>query len=273
MLVLRAVRRRVLHDVPHRDNGVHVVEAGDRLPGVRQPRIVRHGDRVLGEVARAERLVVGDEEVALDAAEVAERRRHARHDLLLHAGRELPVPRPHAPSVHDRRRIHRRGIGAAEVRRQPRTAFAVGHAAGQVAVRHEVATPGIAHRVEAVIPGAVGLRRQRRRRVVRQRVPDGILFDAAARARLECSLAVAEQVVRCRHAWVDVLPVRHVLDGSEADVAVRQPAVRARRERLGRLVLHVDADSGAHREAVHRPTILRVDAEVVVEVVLVSGDR
>src|SRR4029453_5029578 len=57
----------------------------------RQPRIHRRRHAELRVVAWRGQDVVGDAEVAEDAAEVRDVHRHTRHDLLLDAGRELPV--------------------------------------------------------------------------------------------------------------------------------------------------------------------------------------
>ena len=227
----------------------------------------RRGDSrgVLGEVGPAQRLVVGDLEVAVDTAEVAERERDAWHELLLQAERKLPVVRPHAPAIHDGSVVSGPRNGAAEVRIQVGTAFAIGGTVDQVAVGKEI--------VVAVGPHTIRRGGDRVRRIVRARDGNRLLLHAPAGAALDRGPACTKQVVGRRHARIDVLPVRHVLNRVEEHVPVGQPAMRAKRKRLGGRVQEVDPDTTAHRQTVQRPPVLREDPEVVVQVVLPARGR
>ena len=143
VLHLVAVVLRMRHQVVGRQaelRGIEVVHPVDDVAAAaRQPRIRGRRDVELVEVRRAEDAVVGDPEVAVDAAEVADVHRRARHDFVLHAARELPVVAALAPAVHQIRVVGVARHRLAEQRVGHRAAFAVGERALEVAVRHVVA--------------------------------------------------------------------------------------------------------------------------------------
>ena len=94
-----------------------VVEPADRVAAaVGQPRIGRRRDAERVEVGGRQVEVVGDAEVAVPAAEVADIHRDAPGDLPLHAGRELPLVGPRVPAVQHRGVVVQAGRRLAEVR-------------------------------------------------------------------------------------------------------------------------------------------------------------
>ena len=106
-LCLPAVGVRQRHEVVDRrrcDARVDVVERSwNRISAaVRQARVDRRGNRERVEVRRLQRQVVGDDEVFEPAPVVADVERHARQQLLLHGGANLPVARSHAPPGEQR---------------------------------------------------------------------------------------------------------------------------------------------------------------------------
>ncbi len=59
----------------------------------------------------------------------------------------------------------------------------------------------------------------------------------------------------------------------EAEVAVGCPPVRPRRKRLSGFIQEIQANAAIQRQTVHRPPVLREDAQVVVQVILPPLDR
>src|SRR4029078_7199331 len=104
--------------------------------------------------------------------------------LVLDARGELPVPRPHAPAGKYGWIVERGRNEVAEVDVQTGTAHVsarraeiLGGRVEEVAIGEEVAV--------AVGPVPAGRRLHGQTRIVGVRRPDGVLFDATARARLD----------------------------------------------------------------------------------------
>ena len=128
---------------------------------------------------------------------------------------------------------------------------------GQIAVRRPVAV--------VVEPQAIGRRHQALAAGSFACHANRVLQDAAAHARLDGRLPIAEHVVAAVDPRVHVLPVGHVLDFRVVDIPVRQPRAGAVVIGVHRLVLEVETNAPAQGQAFRRPRILRVDPEVVVQ--------
>ena len=210
-------------------------------------------------IGRDDVAVVGGGVVPLHAVEVRHVERDARHQLVRDAGRDLPVVPADAPALDDTGVIRGRHDQLSE--RAPershlvdlRDAIAVGRKGGArrvVGAGHEVGVePGAVRVVDRRVEGVHGARESHGRR---RHVP--------AERRLQRGLAVAEEIVRNAEPRPDVLPARHVLDRVELPWA-DEPAA-GRFLLLDLVVQVIEAHAGVDREPLHRPGILRVQAEV-----------
>ena len=209
------------------------------------------------EVGRRVRAVVDRQEVAEPAAEVADVDADARHQLVLHAGRELGVPRTVAPPEarvrverRDRRQQRRSWPGRRRTRRWPpcsrRSQSATklprrGSPTGRRMSFH-------ARFACVVMPAGLPIG------VDRQHVP--------AEVDLQRRLAVAEQVVG-RPATRGVTSLK-LLPVTAANVVVAGRLVERRAERLLRVAADelVVAQPQVQREPVDRPAVLDEEADL-----------
>src|SRR5207244_7397797 len=100
-------------------------------------------------------------------------------------------------------------------------------------------------------------------RIELAREADRLARDVAAQARFDRGLAVAEDVVRDADARSEILPARKV--GLLVEMTRRHERACGKVLRLQLRVEIVEAQAEIECELVHRPLILRKDAEVRVQ--------
>ena len=218
--------------------------------------------QVLVVIGRRHGQVVGHTEVAKPVAVVTATHRHRRTDLPLDFTRHIPVELAAAAMQHFVRPARRR-LQAPEVLVRQWTALAVQTAVQQVTVR-DVVPVGVG-------PRAVDLVDRCRDRVVRLWDGERVLRDIAAERHFDRGLAVAEQVVRAAETRAPVLPVRHIRHCGEGTV-LDEP--RGRNVLLGNVRVEViEPHAVVQRQAPNRPLILRVDAHVGLDTLVIVVRR
>src|SRR5262245_9692638 len=94
---------------------------------------------------------------------------------------------------------------------------------------------------------------------------DVVLLDSARSARLQRGFAVTEQIVRHADPWIRVLPVGDVRAG-KTQTAVRQVFCRFGPVSVVGFFLEFEPDAWADGESPDPPSVLNIQAQVVVQV-------
>ena len=203
------------------------IEGRQRLSAaIGQPRVGWRREREPLVVCRPGREIVGDTDVAVRPSRVLDLGAQTRDDLVLNAGRELPVVGPLAPALHQVRIVGRTGRDGAEQGGVDQgSTLTVGGEVVQVAVMVLVAVE-VGPRAGRLIEQSVdGMRRVGH--LGGSEAGGSEPLEILVERDLQRRAAVAEQVVGRAQLRRDVVPVRGCRIGSNCTFRLRPKNVPA----------------------------------------------